>query len=375
MSKTEAPTDVLQRLKVMDAALEERAVKPQAPRMSEPVVVARPAAVVEVARPVWNDTAPASPWLIGAECFAVGLIWGLAALWMARRRYRAGSLTHAQQQAALETEVAAAKTCLGLLEQSLADVSSEAKQSRQQIEQLKAAALDTQRAAAIQTSQQNSFGGPVEVDQEASAAVVQELEALRQAHACLRSQHAEHEWYLGEERAKGLHIAEVVQHMQGEMERMRAELAESRTQRDEANWYLGEEKNANAKRSLELEQLRAQFAPPEKAEWNGQERRQCPRHAYDDASAMHTELCDPVTGKRLGRGRAVNLGNLGLGLKLAFLPLLGRFKDGRVRCRMLPAQGDSQPMESEGRIAWRRRGSGSSGEAGIAFDSPVTSSV
>jgi acyl transferase domain-containing protein len=374
MSKAEATTDVLQRLKVMDAALEERAVTPQAPRVSEPVVVVRPAEAA-VVRPVWTDTTPASPWFAGAGFFAVGLLWGLAALWMARRRYRAGSLAHAQQQAALETEVAAAKTCLGLLEQSLADVSSEAKQSRQQIEQLKAAALETQLAAAVQMSQQDSAGGPVEVDAEARAAVAQELEALRHANACLRSQHAESEWYLGEERAATLRVAEAAQHLQGEMERLRAELAESRQQRDEANWFLGEEKSANARLSLELEQLRAQLAPPAQAAWNGQERRHCPREAYDDASARRAELFDPVTGKRLGRGRAINLGQMGLGLKLAFLPLLGRFKDGRVRCRMPPVHGGSPPIESEGRIAWRCRGSGSSGEAGIAFDHPVTSSV
>lgn len=462
MSKAEPTTDVLQRLKAMDAVLEESAVQPQAPRMSEPVVVVRP---VEVFRPVLHETAPPSSWFTGAGFFAVGLVWGLAALWMTRRRYQAGTLARAQQKAAIETKLTEAKTHIGLLEQTLAEFSSEAKESSKQIEQLRAAlsmakkhaehlegqcgsigvrvaetfenvesqhrentallqtvgelrqtvgmleasleesrrqennlqaeaaslktaltaqsqqwlaqaaALEAQLAEAVKTSQQDNPGGNAEVDKEASAAVLQELEALRQANARFSSQHSEHEWYLGEERAKGLRFAEEAQQLQGEMEHMRAQLAESRKHSDEANWYLGEEKDANARLSLELERLRAQSAPPATDAWNGQERRQFPRTAYDEASAVQAELCDPVTGKRFGRGHAINLGKLGLGVKLAFLPLLGRFKDGRVRCRILPSHSDSQPIESEGRIAWWRRGSGSSGEAGIVFDNPVTSSV
>jgi uncharacterized coiled-coil DUF342 family protein len=406
MRNAERAAETLKRLNAMDAALEERAANPHAPRMSDPVVMARPTEVA-VVRPVLADTAVASPWFAWAGFFAVGMVWGLAILWMTRRRYHARSLAHVQHQAALAMELTAVKTHTALLKQTLEKASSDAQESRAQLEQLQAVSLA--QASATPAAQ------------EVSAAVSQELEELRQANVRVRAQQADTEWYLGEERAKGLQAAEIAQHLQGEMERLRTELAEARQQReeahwylgetraaydalqrqvetttqelasataahqaaldqlqqarqarDEANWYLGEEQHARAQQHLELEQLRAQVAPPAQAVWNGQERRHGPRQAYDDASAMPAELCDPVTGKRFGRGRAVNLGRLGLGLKLAFLPLLGRFKDGRVRCRLLPAHGDAHPIESEGRIAWQRRGRGSSGEAGIAFDPPMS---
>jgi len=221
-------------------------------------------------------------------------------------------------------------------------------------------------------------------------------------------QRDEANWYLAEARGAREAQRQQIDALQRRAEEAettreatRAELAQARQARDEANWYLGETKAAHERLTADLEQRGAQIESLRNeldqerrvranlesqfqrfrdealkagySWWDGVERRRSVRVAHAEPQALRAELFDPETGKRVARGAVTNTSERGLGVQLAFLPLLGRLTNGRARCRFAAADGSALSQEIEGRVIWQHRsGRSGAGEAGLTLDQPLS---
>jgi hypothetical protein len=208
-----------------------------------------------------------------------------------------------------------------------------------------------------------------------------QAEQLQQAVESATKQWEESQWYLGETKASAQHLEEQLRSLReavGQLEERNrqavAEKGEAQRQREEANWYLGESRVAEAELRQQLEQLQARLAQAQERVETERERRHAieaeflavrtygeRRKAFRFHRPNVTLELQTAEGTTLFRDIPRNLSRTGFSFDAeGALDLPAETPEGRagapnpLRVRLyLPNR--EQPIESTGRLVWRRQ--------------------